>query len=269
MPVHEALFRVRDLSVTFPDESQPVVDRLSLDLNAGEIFAIVGESGSGKTMACMAFTRLIPKHAIVSGSVFLQDSPNLLGESEAQLRKVRGKKIAYVFQEPASAFNPVFSVGFQLREVLKKEIAQKENVDRRACELLDSVGFREPGKLLSSFPSEFSGGMLQRLAVAMALAQSPSVLVADEPTTALDASSRASLLRLLRRLTDTTGQAIIFITHDLGCLNGFADRILVMKKGQTLESGSVSKVLHSPENPETRKLLSAIPQIPSETFSGK
>ena len=229
----EALLQVRDLSVEFGVEGGKVsaVAGVSFDACAGELLAIVGESGCGKSVTAMALSGLLPRNARVSGSVRL-DGAELVGASDATLRSVRGKDIAYIFQEPMTSLNPVFTIGRQVAEVLRvhEGMSRRQALDR-AVELLDLVGLPSPRERLKHYPHQLSGGLRQRVMIAMAVACNPRVLVADEPTTALDVTVQAGILDVLRDLRDRLGVAIVLITHDLGVVADVADRVMVMYAG--------------------------------------
>jgi peptide/nickel transport system ATP-binding protein len=260
--VSEALLSVQDLRVRFATEDGDVraVDGVSFDLEPGEVLAIVGESGSGKSVTAQGIMGLIPsRNATVEGSVRLRGQ-RLTGASERELQKVRGAKIAMIFQDPMTSLNPVHRVGAQIVEAIqahRPEVSRRE-ARERAVELLDSVGIPEPGRRVDSYPHELSGGMRQRAMIAMALALEPDVLIADEPTTALDVTIQAQILRLLERLNREHDLATIVITHDLGVVADVADRVLVMHDGVIVERGGLDEVFYSPKDAYTRKLLGAV-----------
>ncbi len=258
----EALLSVRDLRVGFATEGGHVqaVDGASFELAAGEVLAIVGESGSGKSVTAQAVMGLIPpRNARIAGSVRFRDR-ELIGASDAELQAVRGEQIAMIFQDPMTSLNPVYRVGTQIVEAIQAHQPEvgKDEARRRAIELLDSVGIREPQRRVDSYPHEFSGGMRQRAMIAMALALEPAVLIADEPTTALDVTIQAQILRLLERLNREHDLATILITHDLGVVAEVADRVLVMHEGRIVERGNLEEIFYSPSDPYTRKLLDAV-----------
>jgi peptide/nickel transport system ATP-binding protein len=260
--VSEALLSVRDLRVRFAGEDGDVqaVDGVSFELEPGEVMAIVGESGSGKSVTAQAVMGLIPsRNATVEGSVRLRGR-ELTGANETEMQKVRGAEVAMIFQDPMTSLNPVYRVGAQIVEAIRahRPDATKGEARERAVELLDSVGIPEPGRRVDSYPHEFSGGMRQRAMIAMALALEPSVLIADEPTTALDVTIQAQILRLLERLNRERDLATIVITHDLGVVAEVADRVLVMNEGRIVERGDLDQVFYAPEDPYTRKLLGAV-----------
>ena len=253
---------VRDLCVSLPTEAGylDIVRHVSLDVMPGEFAAIVGESGCGKSITAMALALLPPTdRAAVSGQVLL-DGRDLLTLPPEELRGVRGRGIAYVFQDPSSSLNPVLSVRTQLREALPPDMPRKE-ADRRLAELLETVRIHEPERILRSYPHELSGGLQQRVMVAMAAAASPRVLVADEPTTALDVTTQQSVLELLDNLRRERGIALVLITHNLGLVARHADRVHVMYAGEIVESGAVPDVLGHPSHPYTAGLIGAVPSL--------
>jgi peptide/nickel transport system ATP-binding protein len=257
----EALLQVRGLSVEFGVEDGLVsaVDGVSFDARAGELLAIVGESGCGKSVTAMALSGLLPRNARVSGSVRL-DGAELVDASDAKLRSVRGKDIAYIFQEPMTSLNPVFTIGRQVSEVLRvhEGMSRRQALDR-TVELLDLVGLPSPRERLKHYPHQLSGGLRQRVMIAMAVACNPRVLVADEPTTALDVTVQAGILDVLRDLRDRLGVAIVLITHDLGVVADVADRVMVMYAGRVVERGDVDELFARPRHHYTVGLLGAVP----------
>jgi peptide/nickel transport system ATP-binding protein len=257
------LLEVDRLSVTFRSEGGAVtaVRGLSYQVRRGEILGIVGESGSGKSVSSLAMMGLLPANAEVSGSVRFRGE-ELLGQSDRALSDVRGRHIAMIFQDPLSALTPVYTVGDQIAEaILVHERVGRQAALDRAVELLTLVGIPNPRKRASAFPHEFSGGMRQRVMIAMAMANSPDLIIADEPTTALDVTIQAQILEVLRTAQQTTGAAIVLITHDLGVVAGFADRIGVMYAGTLVESGEVDSVFYRPRMPYTLGLLGSIPRL--------
>ena len=254
---------VRDLSVDFRSNGRDLhaVRGLSYDLAPGEVLGIVGESGSGKSVSSMAVMGLLPASAHVTGSVRLRGR-ELLGLKDVELAKVRGKSIAMVFQDPLSALTPVFTVGDQIVETIRiHQDLDKAAAANRAVELLDAVGIPDAARRSRSFPHEFSGGMRQRVMIAMSIANDPDVLVADEPTTALDVTIQAQVLDLLETARGLTGAATIMITHDLGVVAGIADRMVVMYAGTAVESGPVGPVYADPKMPYTIGLLGSVPRL--------
>ena len=253
---------VRDLRVSFRTRAGTarVVNGVSWDLAAGETLAIVGESGSGKSVSTLALTGLVPRPpAVVEGSV-LFGGRELVGASEAELRTVRGAGIGMVFQDPMTSLNPVLTVGRQITEVLELHLGLRGRALRdRAVELLDLVGVPEPARRVDDHPHQFSGGQRQRVMIAIGLAGQPQVLVADEPTTALDVTTQAQILDLVARLQDELGMAVVWITHDLGVVAGLADRVVVMYAGQVVEDAPVDDLYARPGHPYTRGLLGSLP----------
>ncbi|MDR3005162.1 MAG: dipeptide ABC transporter ATP-binding protein [Acidovorax sp.] len=251
------LLAVRDLRVAFGGKE--VVHGVSFDLHAGEKLALVGESGSGKTVTALSLLRLVGE-AKISGQALL-DGRDLLTLSERQMRAVRGDDIAMIFQEPMTALNPLMSVGAQVAEVLQlKQALSKTQAWAQAVELLAATGIPEPARRAQAYPHQLSGGQRQRAMIAMALASQPRVLLADEPTTALDVTLRVQILELLGKLQRQTGMAMVLITHDLHLVRRFADRAVVMEHGHLVEQGVVAELFAAPAHPYTRKLLSSQPR---------
>ena len=254
-----ALLSIRGLTVDFKGETGAVraVDGVDLDLEAGRTLALVGESGSGKSTVALAPLGLLPRNARVAGSALL-GGVELLGLPEAALRPVRGGRIGMVFQEPMTSLNPVLTVGEQLREVLQAHGLCRGRAARgRAVELLAEVGIADPADRAGAYPHELSGGMRQRVMIATALAAGPEVLVADEPTTALDVTVQAQILDLFRALRDRRGMAVLLVTHDLGVVAELADQVAVMQAGRVVEAGPTQQVLDDPRHAYTRQLLAA------------
>lgn len=257
----DSVLSVRDLQVRFPSEDGLVhaVSGVSFDLKRGEVLGVVGESGCGKSVTSLAVLGLLPKTARVSGSVNLGGT-ELLGLYPNEMRTIRGRRISMIFQDPMTALNPVYTVGYQLVEAVRAhQSMSKRAAKARAVELLDVVGIPNPSSRFDSYPHEFSGGMRQRAVIAIAIANEPEVLIADEPTTALDVTVQAQILETLLRIRSRTGTAMLFITHDLGVMAGVADRLLVMYAGKVVESGTVEEVFYDPQMPYTIGLLGAIP----------
>jgi peptide/nickel transport system ATP-binding protein len=263
--VSQALLTVEDLRVSFNTQSGRVraVEGVSFELAAGEVLAIVGESGSGKSVTAQTILGLTRSpNAEISGSARLGEQ-ELLSASEDELRSVRGARVAMVFQDPMTSFNPVYKIGRQIAEAIRAHDREtsKSEAHERAVELLDSVGIPEAERRVDDYPHEFSGGMRQRAMIAMALALEPEILIADEPTTALDVTVQAQILALLERLNRERGLATILITHDLGVVAEVADRVLVMNKGVIVERGDLDQIFYSPADPYTRKLLDAVVRL--------
>ncbi len=260
----ERLLAVEDLRVTYAtDRGEAVtVDGLSFEVRAGETLGIVGESGSGKSMTSMAIMGLLPRAARVSGSIRFKGR-ELTGLDEDELREIRGNEIAMVFQDSLAALNPVMTVGEQLTEAIRvhRRGSSTKERRRRALELLDLVGIPSAEKRFDQFPHEFSGGMRQRVVIAMSIANEPALLIADEPTTALDVTVQAQVLEVLREVQMRTGTTLVLITHDLGVVAGMADRVLVMYAGNRAEEGSVEQTFYRPAHPYTRGLLASLPSL--------
>jgi peptide/nickel transport system ATP-binding protein len=264
------LLEVADLSVRFGTDDGPVhaVDRLSFTLGQGEVLGIVGESGCGKSVTCMSLTRLLPETATIDGRATF-DGVDLLGLSQKRLRQLRGSEISYVFQEPMTSLNPVFSVGRQIGEVLVRHLGVSRAAARkRTIELLELVRIPAPERRLEEFPHQLSGGMRQRVMIAMALACDPRVLIADEPTTALDVTIQAGILDLMRDIRERLGTSILLITHNLGVVADLADRVLVMYAGRKAEEAAVDELFAHPQHPYTIGLLGAIPR-PYDAAEGR
>ncbi|MGW0607356.1 ABC transporter ATP-binding protein [Streptomyces sp. NPDC002644] len=258
---------VRDLRVRFSTEDGIVkaVDGLSFDVERGKTLGIVGESGSGKSVTNLTVLGLHnPDTTTIEGSIHL-DGQELLSASERELQKLRGNKMAMIFQDPLTALSPYYTVGRQLSEpFMKHKGASKKEAKARAIQMLEKVGIPQPKLRFDDYPHQFSGGMRQRAMIAMALMCDPELLIADEPTTALDVTVQAQILDLLKDLQQEFGSAIIFITHDLGVIANMADDLLVMYGGRAMERGSVREVLHEPRHPYTWGLLSSMPRLDSD-----
>jgi peptide/nickel transport system ATP-binding protein/oligopeptide transport system ATP-binding protein len=235
-------------------------------LRPGELLGVVGESGSGKSVTMMSLIRLLPSPPadIRAGEVLLKGE-DILKLDEDGLRKVRGARVGFVFQDPMTSLNPVFTVGNQITEPLRKHKGMtRAEAEARAVELLELVGIPDARKRLTSYPHQFSGGMRQRVMIAIALACDPDVLIADEPTTALDVTIQAQILELVKDLRQKLGMAIVWITHDLGVIAGIADRVMVMYGGQVVEQAPVKELFGNPQHPYTRALLKTIPSLTGE-----
>jgi len=258
------LLEVRDLRVSFRTEDGVVqaVDGLSLTIGAGEVLGIVGESGSGKTVSVMAVMRLIrDPNAVIEGEVLLRGR-DLMKLSSGEMRAIRGGEIAMIFQDPMTALTPVYSVGWQIAEQLRAhEELTRGQANRRAVELLRAVGISNPERRADDYPHQFSGGMRQRVMIAMALSCSPSLLIADEPTTALDVTIQAQILDLMKRLKSEFGSSILIITHDMGVVADLAERIVVMYAGRVVEEGPKAGIFRDTQHPYTWGLLGSIPRV--------
>jgi len=260
----EPLLKVQDLSVTFRngDRETVVAQGVSYELAAGEVLAVVGESGSGKSVTSLALTRLLPPApgCVLGGSVRLQ-GVELLTLPENQLAKVRGGSIAYIFQEPGSSLNPVYTIGFQIGEAIALHRPEIKDVRAEVIRALAEVHINDPARVAEQYPHELSGGMQQRAMIAMALACDPKILVADEPTTALDVTIQKEIMDLLARLRRERGMSIILITHNFGIVANFADKVQVMWKGRIVESGPVAQVMREQTHPYTKALIACIPRL--------
>ncbi len=266
----EPVISVRDLTVSFASEAGTVhaVRGMNFDLYPGKTLGIVGESGSGKSVTSMAIMGLLDKNASVKGSITYHGE-ELLNKSDLEMSEIRGKGIAMVFQDPLSALTPVFSIGDQIKEALVTHNPKmtEQQIHDRSIELMNLVGIPDPEDRLKSFPHEFSGGMRQRVMIAMAIANDPDVIIADEPTTALDVTIQAQVLEVLRKAQRETGAAVIFITHDLGVIAGVADDIVVMYAGRPVEKADVDSIFDHPAMPYTMGLLGAVPRSDRERNS--
>ena len=261
----EQILKVENLETTFyTDEGIiPAVENLSFTLDAGETLAIVGESGCGKTVTSLSILRLIswPPGKITNGHIYYQGT-DLLTISEKEMRGIRGNDISMIFQEPMTSLNPVFTVGHQIMESLQfHQNMDKEQARKRAIEMLSLVGIPTPEKCVNDYPHQLSGGMRQRVMIAMALACNPRILIADEPTTALDVTIQAQILRLMVDLKEKTNTSIILITHDLGIVAQIAQRVMVMYAGESVETADVKSVFKNPLHPYTVGLLESLPKI--------
>ena len=264
------LLRVRDLDTRFFTDDGVVraVDGVSFDVAPGEALGIVGESGCGKSMTALSIMGLVPDPGRVTGGQVLFRDRDLLQLSPEQMRDVRGRDIAMVFQDPLSSLNPVLPIGFQIEEaMLAHHTVDRRQARERAIELLNKVRIPAAASRIKDYPHQFSGGMRQRAMIAMSLANSPSVLIADEPTTALDVTVQAQILELLRDLNRELGMAIVMITHNLGVVAGLCSRVLVMYAGRIVEEGPVEQIFESPQHPYTWALLSSVPRVDADRRS--
>ncbi|HVL98908.1 MAG TPA: ABC transporter ATP-binding protein [Egibacteraceae bacterium] len=258
------LLSVRDLRVSFGTKrgTARVVNGVSYDIDAGETLAIVGESGSGKSVSTHALMGLVPRPpATVTGEV-LYEGRNLLNATDGELRGIRGRHLAMIFQDPMTSLNPVLTIGRQMTEGMELHLGLSEaDARRRAVELLELVGLPAAEGRLDSYPHQFSGGMRQRVMIAMGLAAEPRILIADEPTTALDVTIQAQIVELVARLQRELGMAVIWITHDLGVVAGIADRVIVLYAGRVVEQAGVDALYDAPRHPYTRGLLASLPVL--------
>jgi oligopeptide/dipeptide ABC transporter ATP-binding protein len=265
MPSSERLLDVVDLQTYFDTDEGTVkaVDGVSFHIDKGETLGVVGESGSGKSVTSLSTMRLIPQPpGRFAGGRIEFEGRNLLTLSEAEMRKIRGNEISMIFQEPMTSLNPVYTVGDQISEAIQLHQGKTRRQGMKmATEMLDLVGIPEPGKRVKNYPHQMSGGMRQRVMIAMALSCSPKLLIADEPTTALDVTIQAQILDLMRSLQEEIGMSILFITHDLGVVAEVADRVVVMYAGRAVEEASVGDIYANPRMPYTRGLLNSIPRV--------
>ncbi|MBQ0708908.1 MULTISPECIES: ABC transporter ATP-binding protein [unclassified Ochrobactrum] len=258
-----ALLEIKNLTVSFDTSTGPfkAVDGIDITVDKGEVLAIVGESGSGKSVGMLAVMGLLPKSATVTADVMTFDGKDLQAMSDKERRKIVGRDISMIFQEPVASLNPCFTVGYQLEEVLKQHMGMNGSASRaRAIELLELVGIRDAAERLKSFPHQMSGGQCQRVMIAIAIACNPKLLIADEPTTALDVTIQKQILDLLMRLQVEHGMGLIMITHDMGVVAETADRVIVQYKGHKMEDADVLSLFSAPKHPYTRALLSALPE---------
>lgn len=264
MSTETPLLSIEDLTIDFASYGQNVraVDHVSWKLNAGQTLAIVGESGSGKSVSALALTKLlpVPPAQYVSGKIVYQGT-DLLRASDSQLRKIRGKEIAYIFQEPSTSLNPVFTIGFQIAEAIQLHRPDVKDVRAEIVKALNLVGIRDPERRVDDYPHQLSGGMQQRVMIAMALACQPRILVADEPTTALDVTIQAQIIDLLKSLKQRLTMSIVLITHNFGIISDFADQVIVMFRGKIVEAGPTAEVLRNPQHPYTKALIACIPRL--------
>jgi peptide/nickel transport system ATP-binding protein len=259
----DVVLTVADLSVTFPTDDGPVraVRGVSYEVRRGEALGIVGESGSGKSVTSLALMGLLPRTAQVNGSARVLGR-EVLGLDDDELSEIRGSRIAMIFQDPLTSLNPVYTVGTQVAEaVLAHHDVGRAVARARALELLDVVGIPHPKRRIDAYPHELSGGMRQRVVIAIAMANDPDVIIADEPTTALDVTVQAQVLEALETARAATGAALVLITHDLGIIAGHADRVCVMYAGRLVEAGTVEEIFYSPRMPYTLGLLGSLPRM--------
>ena len=258
-----ALLEIENLSVEFPSRSSVLhaVEGVSLSLDAGDVLGIVGESGSGKSVTMMALMGLVPYPGRVTASKMRFDGHDLLGLSTKERNRLTGKDVAMIFQEPTTSLNPCFSVGFQLAETLRVHLGMDSKAaKRRSIELLEQVGMSDPETRLRAYPHQLSGGMNQRVMIAMAIACNPKLLIADEPTTALDVTIQAQILDLLRSLQRERGMALVLITHNMGVVSDMAQRVAVMYAGQIMEQQPAQALFQRPRHPYTEALMAALPE---------
>ncbi len=258
-----ALLTIKNLTVRFATSTGAftAVDGVDISVDKGEVLAIVGESGSGKSVSMLAVMGLLPDTATITADEMHYDGQDLLNLSPAERRRIIGREITMIFQEPVASLNPSFTAGFQIEEVLRINLGLDRRAARaRALELFQAVGIPEPERRLKSYPHQMSGGQCQRVMIAMAIASNPRLLIADEPTTALDVTIQKQILDLLMDLQDRYGMALILITHDMGVVAETADRVVVQYKGRKMEEADVLSLFDAPQHPYTRALLSALPE---------
>ena len=259
------LLDIRDVTTEFAtaDGAVTIVDAVSLSVDRGRTLCIVGESGCGKSMLSLSLMRLVPAPGEVSTGQVLLDGQDLLALDEEAMRSVRGRRMAMIFQEPMTSLNPVFTIGDQIVEALRchDRTTGRKELERRALNALVQVEMTDPVRRMTQYPHELSGGMRQRVMIAMALVTRPELLIADEPTTALDVSVQAQILDLLKRLQEETGMGVVFITHDLGVVSEIADEVAVMYAGQVVERAPVAELISDPQHPYTIGLLASVPEL--------
>ena len=257
MTMTDTMLRIRDLDVTATKRGLKLLDGVSLDIAAGERVALVGESGSGKSLSCMSVIQLLAKGLSITGGQILWDSEDIAHATPARMRQLRGREISMIYQEPLTALNPLMSIGGQLAEAARHVGATRQDI----LQMLDRVGFEKPERILRQRPHELSGGMRQRVMIAMALLGRPRLLLADEPTTALDVTVQDQVLQLIYDMTVELGTALLLVSHDLGVVRRIADRVAVMYTGRIVESGSSDQVLTHPRHPYTDALLGSVPSL--------
>lgn len=262
------MLEIKNLKVGFSSDSgiTPALHGVSLSLNKGETLAIVGESGSGKSVTALSITQLLPTPpAVYQGGEIFFEGEDLLKASDAELRRVRGGKISYIFQEPSTSLNPVYTIRSQIAEMIqlhRPDISKKRDaVDSEIIRWLDAVGINEPARRLHDYPHQLSGGMQQRVMIAMALSAQPDLLIADEPTTALDVTIQAQILNKLRELQRELGMAVLLITHNFAIIRGLARNVAVMYQGKVVEYGETEQILRNPQHPYTKALIACIPRL--------
>lgn len=266
MDTRKVILDVKDLQTTFFTDSGeiPAVDHVDFHVREGEILGIVGESGCGKSVTSLSIMGLVPSPPgeIIGGEIRLKDK-NLLDLSEKKMRNIRGNDLAMIFQEPMTSLNPLFTIGYQMKEAMlihRKDLSKKE-IHHKAVEMLKMVGLPRSDEIIKEYPHQLSGGMRQRVMIAMALVCNPQVLIADEPTTALDVTTQAQILKLMRELNTRLNTAVILITHDLGVVAETCERVIVMYAGQIIEEAPVKQLFSSPKHPYTKGLIKSVPDI--------
>ena len=258
------MLTIKDLKIGFqsPSGISPALKGVSLELSKGETLAIVGESGSGKSVTALAITRLLPTPpAVYEGGQILFDGKDLLKASDPELRRVRGGRIAYIFQEPSTSLNPVYTIRSQIAEMVRLHRPEVTDIDAEIIHWLDAVGIVDPASRINDYPHQLSGGMQQRVMIAMALSARPELLIADEPTTALDVTIQKQILDKLRDLQKDLGMAVLLITHNFAIIGGLARHVAVMYRGEVVEFGETDQVLRNPKHPYTQALIACIPRL--------
>lgn len=262
--ISEPLLHVENLSITFTshDRRTSAVKSISFSVAKGEVLAVVGESGSGKSVSALSLTRLLPSPPLcqIHGNIFWCGK-DLQKLSEDELTQIRGKEIAYIFQDPGTSLNPVYTIGYQIAEAVKIHEPTIKDTEAVVLQALQDVLIDDPRKVAQQYPHELSGGMQQRAMIAMALACNPRLLIADEPTTALDVTIQKEIIDLLKRLRQERKMSILLITHNFGIVAHFADRVQVMRQGEIVESGETTSVMQNPKHPYTRGLIACIPRL--------
>ena len=259
-----ALLSIKNLSIQFNNDGKltTAVSNTSFDVAAGELVAVVGESGSGKSVTALSLLQLLPKQAVVNGEILFQQEKNIdLSKLRGKnINSIRGNKIAMIFQEPMTSLNPVFTCGYQVMEAIQlHQKVSKANAKQKTIALFEKVKLPDPENLIARYPHELSGGQKQRVMIAMAMSCNPVLLIADEPTTALDVTVQKTILELIKSLQQQTNMGVVFITHDLGVVADIADKIVVMRKGEIVEQGFTKDILHNPQQPYTKALLACRP----------
>lgn len=266
----EALLEIKDLEVSFHTKEGELqaIRKISYQLNKGEVLGIVGESGSGKSVSSYCILRLLPRNGEIRNGQILFEGKDIVSMTGKEISDLRGNRISMIFQDPMTSLDPLFTIGYQIDETIKRHTnLNKKQRKERIIELLQMVGINNPQKRINQYPHEFSGGMRQRAMIAMALSCNPDILIADEPTTALDVTTQAQIIDLLKELKDKLGMSIIFITHDLGVVSDICDRILVMYAGKMVEIGEKEQIFYEHRHPYTEGLLHSVPKIDTNRFT--